>query len=84
MQAAFFDPSSIQETLFSTIQEYENTRPPAWRPAFEKDGNVWDSFQFQDVIVELVSLSLVQGIVISSEGVSFSLHPLIKVNLPSR
>lgn len=78
MQAAFFDPGTITESLFSNFYQYENGGPLVWKPAFETNGT-WDSFQFQDVVVSLVNLSLVQGLNISNEGVSFSLHPLIKV-----
>ena len=79
MQAAFFDPASVHEMLFSTFREYDHNEPPIWKSAFETDGEVWDSFQFQDVVVELRNLSLVQGVDITSEGVCFSLHPLIQV-----
>ena len=78
MQAAFFDPGTINEALFSNFHQYDRTESLVWKPAFETD-SVWDTFQFQDVVVGLVNLSLVQALNISSEGVSFSLHPLIKV-----
>ena len=78
MQAAFFNPGAISEALFSNFHQYENEGILLWKLAFETDG-VWDTFQFQDVVVGLVNLSLVQALNISSDGVVFSLHPLIKV-----
>lgn len=78
-QAAFFDPGAITETLFSNFHEHADGATMLWKPAFETNG-AWDTFQFQDVVVGLANLSLVQGLNINSDGVAFSLHPLIKVS----
>ena len=81
MQAAFFDPGAITEALFRNFHQHADGTTLLWMPAFETDG-AWDTFQFQDVVVGLVNLSLVQALNISSDGVTFSLHPLIKVSHP--
>lgn len=78
MQSAFFHPGSIGEELFSNFHNLESSQTLLWKPAFETAG-AWDTFKFQDVVVDLVNLSLVQALDINRSGVNFSLHPLIKV-----
>ena len=79
MQAAFFSPANISETLFSNFYQQADGRTLLWKLAFETNG-AWDTFKFQDVVVGLVNLSLVQTLSFDSNGVSFSLHPLIKAS----
>jgi hypothetical protein len=78
VQAAFFSPSSISDMLFSSFFEAEFLPDLGWQSLFSTGGS-WDSFKFQDVIVGLVNLSLVQRMEITSNQVRFSLHPLVKV-----
>jgi hypothetical protein len=78
VQAAFFSPSNISDTLFSNFFEADSFPGLEWQSLFSTDG-LWDSFKFQDVIVGLVNLSLVQRMEITSNQVKFSLHPLVKV-----
>ena len=40
----------------------------------------WNSFQFQDAVIGLMNLSLIQTVSIISDNVHFSLHLLIKVS----
>ncbi|PQE21684.1 Kinesin light chain protein [Rutstroemia sp. NJR-2017a WRK4] len=77
VQAAFFSPSNISDTLFSNFFEADSFPVLEWQSLFSTDGS-WDSFKFQDVIVGLVNLSLVQRMEITSNQVKFSLHPLVK------
>ncbi|PQE18912.1 Pfs NB-ARC and TPR domain protein [Rutstroemia sp. NJR-2017a BVV2] len=77
VQAAFFSPSNISDTLFSGFFEADSFPGLGWQSLFSTDCS-WDSFKFQDVIVGLVNLSLVQRMEITSNQVKFSLHPLVK------
>ncbi|KAF5871433.1 putative nb-arc and tpr domain protein [Botrytis fragariae] len=75
-QAAYFSPMSISESLFKNTDIY-NDKSPGWKPLFSTQGS-WDSFKFQDVIVGLVNLSIIQNMEITSDEVRFSFHPLVK------
>lgn len=77
VQAAYFSPTSISEILFSN-PEFQNNHSLKWKSVFFT-GGTWDPFKFQDVIVSLVNLSLLQGMEITSHEVRFSFHPLVKV-----
>lgn len=77
IQAAYFSPTSISETLFTT-HHVHNALSLEWISIFSTDGS-WDSFKFQDVIVGLVNLSIIQTMEITSHEVKFSFHPLVKV-----
>jgi hypothetical protein len=84
-QSAFFNPASISESLFRSFftgcQRYGES-PPSWMPSFSS-GEAWDSFKFQDVVVGLMNLSLIQSIDITSQEMKFSMHPLVKVGVNS-
>ncbi|KAF7944111.1 hypothetical protein EAE96_010520 [Botrytis aclada] len=75
-QAAYFSPMSISESLFKNFDVYHN-KSPGWKSIFSTQGS-WDSFRFQDVIVGLVNLSIIQNMEITSDEVRFSFHPLVK------
>ncbi|TGO25588.1 hypothetical protein BPAE_0077g00360 [Botrytis paeoniae] len=75
-QAAYFSPTSISESLFKNPDIY-NDKSPGWKSFFSTQGS-WDSFKFQDVIVSLVNLSIIQNMEITSDEVRFSFHPLVK------
>ncbi|KAI9641409.1 hypothetical protein NHQ30_010211 [Ciborinia camelliae] len=76
VQAAYFSPTNISETLFNTY-DINNTHSLEWKSVFSTGGS-WDSFKFQDVIVGLVNLSIIQSMEITSHEVRFSFHPLVK------
>jgi hypothetical protein len=81
-QSAFLDPTSISESLFSNFFQVcakTQGKYPSWMSPFLGDGS-WDSFRFQDAIVGLMNLSLIQTVSVTSDGAHFSLHPLIKVS----
>lgn len=82
-QSAFFNPSCINESFFRcfsvSCRRYGDSLP-GWFDVF-MTSDVWDPFRFQDTVVGLMSLSLIQSVEITSSGTKFSLHPLIKVRL---
>ena len=84
-QAAFFDPFTISEEVFNAVTEKTLTdvrKNSDWTTLFiGEDG--WDSFSFQEVVVSLVNLSLVQSMSYSGQFITFGLHPLIKVRIVS-
>lgn len=77
IQAAYFSPTTISETMFN-VHYIHNAQSLQWRALFLTEGS-WDSFKFQDVIVGLVNLSIIQSMEITSHEVKFSFHPLVKV-----
>jgi hypothetical protein len=78
-QAAFFDPTGISESLFTSfLQSFTNGEPPSWIKPFLRS-NAWDSSQFQDVVIGLMNLSLIQSVEYVGHELKFSMHPLIKV-----
>ncbi|ESZ90042.1 hypothetical protein SBOR_9571 [Sclerotinia borealis F-4128] len=64
VQAAYFSPTSISETLFNTHDSH-NAHSLEWRSVFCSGGS-WDTFKFQDIVVSLVNLSLIQSMEITS------------------
>ena len=81
-QSAFLDPTNISEGLFGNFFQVcakVQEKHPSWMGSFLCDG-IWDSFRFQDAIIGLMNLSLIQTVSITSDGVAFSLHPLIRVS----
>jgi tetratricopeptide (TPR) repeat protein len=70
---AFFDGREIFDTLF-TRYALENSE---WMTSCIKN-NIWDKYEFQDILTELRNLSLLQSLQINTERASFSLHPLIQ------
>ena len=79
---AFLDSSSVKESLFST---YVEQRPKAQQSQslgiFLSQGQ-WDSANFQDLVMSLVDLALVQYIEYDNGYLLISLHPVIKVSHP--
>jgi tetratricopeptide (TPR) repeat protein len=73
--SAFFDATNISEHLFISHLALIR-KPPQWMEQFISEG-VWDQFKYQDILVELRGLSLLQDLNIGSEETSFSLHPLV-------
>ncbi|KAH0541470.1 hypothetical protein FGG08_004080 [Glutinoglossum americanum] len=79
-QSAFFNPTTISESLFSSFFQYcidSRGERPSWMDLFVCEGT-WEAFRFQDLIVGLKNLSLIQTMLVTSDGLKFSLHPLIK------
>lgn len=76
---AFLDVSNISEELFREYAQHGDfNEAPIWLDLFMTAGK-WDTFSFQDVIVGLMSLNLVQSTQTTSDGMRFSFHPLVKV-----
>ncbi|KAH0551387.1 hypothetical protein GP486_007398 [Trichoglossum hirsutum] len=73
--SAFFDASNVGENLFRSYLTLTD-KPPWWMEHFTS-GGVWDQYKYQDTIVELLNLSLLQGVNIGGIESSFSLHPLV-------
>ncbi|KAI9863316.1 MAG: hypothetical protein M1813_003758 [Trichoglossum hirsutum] len=73
--SAFFDVTNINENLFRSHLALSD-EPPQWMELFAM-GNVWEQHKYQDVMVELQRLSLLQSMDIGSTDSRFSLHPLV-------
>ncbi|KAI9858058.1 MAG: hypothetical protein M1813_007870 [Trichoglossum hirsutum] len=73
--SAFFDATNVGEDLFRS-QLASTNKPPQWIKNFVSRG-LWNQYRYQDIIVELLNLSLLQNVDIRSEGSCFSLHPLV-------
>ncbi|KAI9781791.1 MAG: hypothetical protein M1816_002181 [Peltula sp. TS41687] len=73
--SAFLDFTNISEDLFRSYTGLKDVLPE-WRECFISEG-VWSQYQYQDVLVELQKLSLLQTMDIGSEESRFSLHPLV-------
>ena len=67
---SFFDNNHIPESLFENYAEY----PDNWIT----ESGEWKSYDFQDVLRELWTLSLLQSFEVHSSGAVCSLHPLIQ------
>jgi len=79
--SAFFNPAYVNESLFETFLRecrQSGTVPLSWIKTFSSR-DTWDSFKFQDVVVGLMNLSLIQSVEFRGKEITFSLHPLIKV-----
>ena len=79
---AFLESSNVKESLFST---YVERRPRAQQnqslEIFLSQGK-WDSATFQDLVMSLVDLALVQSVDYDDGYLLISLHPVIKVSRP--
>ncbi|KAI9768627.1 MAG: hypothetical protein M1840_004824 [Geoglossum simile] len=73
--SAFFDTSNVGEDLFRSYLVSTND-PPKWMKLFTS-GGTWDQHKYQDTVVELLSLSLLQNVDIGASESRFSLHPLV-------
>jgi len=73
--SAFFDTTNIGGYLFRSHLA-ANGQPPQWKGLFTTD-DVWDKYKFQDVLVGLQSISLLQSVDIGGEETRFSMHPLV-------
>jgi ankyrin repeat protein/tetratricopeptide (TPR) repeat protein len=74
--SAFFDNNNLHSDIFKASVNLEEDFPQ-WVGCMCTDG-AWDEYKFQDIIADLLSLSLIQSIDLSSRGVSFTLHPLVR------
>jgi ankyrin repeat protein/tetratricopeptide (TPR) repeat protein len=74
--SAFFDNQSLHSDIFRACVHLEESFPQ-WVGCMCTDG-AWDEYKFQDIIANLLSLSLIQSMDLSSGGVSFTLHPLVR------
>ena len=79
---SFLDATSVKESLFSI---YVEGRPRSEQNQslgiFLRDGK-WDTAIFQDLVMELVELALVQHVDYDEGYLLITLHPIIKVNYP--
>ena len=81
---AFFDEKDVSEQLFagfSTNQEKisESAKLLIWLNAFSSTVSQWDSDPFEDVLIRLRDLSLLQTFARGLDGFCHaSLHPLMK------
>ena len=75
--SAFLNNQNVPEGLFRAM--FESTRyPPDWMDIFSTDDQ-WDPYKFEDVLVELRNLSLLQSLDHNNQGSGkFSLHPLVQ------
>ena len=73
--SAFFDTTNISEGLFRSYLASAD-EPSQWIQYFASEG-VWNQFKYQDVLVELRRLSLLQSLDTGVEETRFSLHPLV-------
>jgi tetratricopeptide (TPR) repeat protein len=72
---ALFGRSRLSENL--AIALTKQTDQPILRSEFCLKDGVWDTDKFQDTLVDLYGLSILQSIDLGSELSSFSLHPMI-------
>jgi tetratricopeptide (TPR) repeat protein len=73
--SAFFNASDVGEDLFSVSLDMED-EPCMWSELFTS-GGAWDPYKYEDTIVELSNLSLLQRVDVESTASNFSLHPLV-------
>ena len=75
--SAFLDNQNVSEDLFRI--NFESSRyPPDWMDIFSTNSE-WDKYKFEDVLVELRNLSLIQGLDNKNQNFCrFSLHPLVQ------
>ncbi len=73
--ALLYDFIRIGEDIFSSGPAAVET-PPLWMGIFESD-NAWDQYKFEEVVVEVFSLSYLQTVEVAGATISFSLHPLV-------
>ena len=71
---AFVNTRDISEGLFSLYAKQASR--PKWLDYF-MDGTEWDSEKYQELIVRLLSVSLVTNIDLTATNARFSFHPLI-------
>lgn len=75
--SAFLDNQNVSEDLFRV--NFESSRyPPDWMDIFSTNSE-WDKYKFEDVLVELLNLSLIQSLDHKNQDFcKFSLHPLVQ------
>ena len=73
---AFFSNLDIRDDMFKSYYEVNKT-PPAWLNTFTSERS-WDRFEYEDVVVQLSQLSLVQHTESNESECRVSLHPLIR------
>ncbi len=73
--AAHYDVSRLGEGIFRCHYDKAEASPP-WMQRFTTDGR-WDQYKFQESVVELFQLSLLQNVEVAAAETVFSLHPLV-------
>lgn len=72
---SMFDRRHISEDLARHARD-ESGAIPSWMLACYTDSE-WDRAKFQDIIVELYSMSILESIDLQSTGCSLTLHPMV-------
>ncbi len=70
---AFFNSKAMSDKLFQLY----GSQNIDWMTSCVRN-KAWDAYQFQDILKELLDLSLLRHLQIDSSGTSFTLHPLIQ------
>lgn len=73
---AFYDNQSLHSDLFSAYVESARGSP-SWTSCVCTEAK-WDEYKFQDIVADLLSLSLIQGMNFSRGRVYFTLHTLVR------
>jgi hypothetical protein len=75
---AFFNRLNLSEELCAVTSKdgVHYSDRISWACACSTEGR-WDSLKFQDILVELQSLSLVKNIELGSGYATFTVHPII-------
>ena len=79
---AFLDATSVKESLFSTYVETRSRSEQNQALGVFLNEGKWDSVTFQDLVMELVELALVQHVDYDEGYLLITLHPIIKVSCP--
>ena len=74
--AAFADSSLLLPKILRTQVEENLAGELGCRDLYTSDGK-WDSWKYQDAIVQLYSVSLISEIDMSSAEITFVIHPLV-------
>ena len=78
---AFLESSSVNESLFSTYVEHRTQQRTSLNMFLSR--GKWDSATFQDTVMSLVDMALVQNVDYDDGYLLISLHPVIKVSHPT-
>lgn len=72
---SLFDRKDVSEEMAMAARDTSGAVPP-WMMGCYTDGK-WDKAKFQDILVDLYGLALLETFDLGSEWSSFSLHPII-------
>ena len=69
--------NSVSQSVVETYSKSRLTQMPSFMCLFVSKDGVWDPYKYQDTIVHLLTISLVQSVDLKGDAIRFSLHPLI-------